>query len=69
MDKHKDEIVGETSRRDFLKLMAVAGGGVAAAGAVGSAGAVEQEAPEEAPEKLGYRQTEHIRNYYDKADF
>lgn len=68
MDKYKDEANG-TSRRGFLKMVAVTGGAVAAASAVGTAGAVEAEAPEAAEEKLGYRPTAHIQDYYAKADF
>jgi hypothetical protein len=68
MDKHKDEANG-TSRRGFLKMVAVTGGAVAAASAVGTAGAAEVEAPEVAGEKLGYRNTAHVQDYYAKADF
>lgn len=69
MDKHKDEEAVVTSRRGFLKMVAVTGGTVAVASAVGTAGAVEVEAPEQPDEKLGYRKTEHIQDYYAKADF
>lgn len=68
MDK-KDQ-TGREARRTFLKSMALTGGGVAVAVKAGSAFAEETvpEAPA-APKPTGYHETQHIRDYYAKADF
>lgn len=61
---------GATSRRTFLKTLAATGGGVAALAVSGNAAAdIEPPKAEATTEKLGYRETEHIRDYYAKADF
>lgn len=69
MDKYKDDEVNGTSRRGFLKMVAATGGAVAAVSAVGTVSAAEVEESEAPSEKLGYRPTEHIQDYYAKADF
>jgi hypothetical protein len=54
-------------RREFLKLMGmggVAGAATLAAGAVGSA-----EAGEAAKPQTGYRETAHVRKFYETARF
>lgn len=59
-------------RRAFLRLAAVSGGAAVAASMIKDAVA---EAPEKAikakpaPASKGYRETEHIREYYNKARF
>ena len=68
--KHSKHVDRE-SRRDALKGLAVLGGAAAASVAAGGASA---EAPkpmqeQEAPETLGYRETDHIREYYRRARF
>ncbi len=68
MDKRDEN--GRESRRKFLKSMALTGGGVAAAAAMGQALATDEaEAPQAAPEPTGYHVTQHIRDYYARAQF
>ncbi len=66
-DLKKDHAHAETDRRSFLKL---AGAGVVGTGAAAAAPvpAVAAEAPEPAA-KDGYRETEHVRRYYELAKF
>ncbi len=61
-----------SKRRQFLKGLAVGGGGAALAGLAGGAGAAleEQAAPtRDKPVSQGYRETAHVREYYEKARF
>jgi len=69
MDK-RDEAARVESRRKFMKSMAVTGGGVAVVTGMGQAVAApaEAEAPEQAS-PTGYHVTQHIRDYYAKAQF
>lgn len=69
MDK-RDE-AGPKSRRKFLKSMAVTGGGVAAVVAMGQAAASEDEVEGrlDQDKPAGYHETQHIRDYYAKAQF
>jgi len=62
-DRKDDQTV--SARRDFLKLSTL---GVAAAGA---AAAIAPAKPAEAaePEGSGYRETAHVRTYYETARF
>ena len=62
------------SRRDFLLKGIAAVGGAATLVAAGKSGAIEP--PEvkakpaaAAPQVKGYRETAHIREYYDRARF
>lgn len=66
----RDDAAGIESRRKFMKSMALTGGGVAVAATMGqaSAAAPEVEAPIEAS-PAGYHETQHIRDYYAKAQF
>jgi hypothetical protein len=59
--------VDPRSRRGFLKDLAATGGAVAVASVAGTAvAAPAAEAPQ--PKKSeGYRVTEHVQTYYDKA--
>lgn len=61
------------SRRRFLKSAAVAGG-AATATALGSQvqASIDEQSPVEKKEKSafkGYRETPHVREYYEKARF
>lgn len=59
-------------RRDLLKGMAVAGGGVALAATTGATLAdTGAQAELTGPESRtrGYEETAHVREYYDKARF
>ncbi len=60
-------------RRDFLRLAVVTGGAVMAVGGVaGTALAADDEAPEAeppSPGQRGYRVSEHVKTYYEKARF
>ncbi len=66
----RDEATGVESRRKFMKSMALTGGGVAVVAGMGQAVAApaEVEAPEQAS-PTGYHETQHIRDYYAKAQF
>lgn len=71
MSKRSKDV--QKGRRSFLKGVAAAGGAATVAAAAGGAAVVSsgrdeaQAAP--APASRGYRETEHIRQYYDKARF
>lgn len=69
MDK-RDE-TGPKSRRKFLKSMALTGGGVAVAVTMGQTAASENEVDGQHghDEPTGYHETQHIRDYYAKAQF
>lgn len=58
-------------RRDFLRLAATGGAVIAAGGVTGTALAAEEppEARPSPPEQRGYRLSEHVRTYYEKARF
>ncbi len=63
--------VERESRRDALKGLAVLSGAAAAAAVAGNAAASAQQAEQEhlPPPALGYRETDHIREYYRHARF
>ncbi len=69
MKQRDDE--GRESRRKFLKSMALTGGGVAVAASMGQVTAGQAETPEAlaAQEPAGYHETQHIRDYYARAQF
>ncbi|HRQ56338.1 MAG TPA: twin-arginine translocation signal domain-containing protein [Azoarcus taiwanensis] len=68
MDKRDEN--GQPSRRQFLKSMALTGGGVAVAVATGQATAApEVEMQQTAEQPHGYHETQHIRDYYARAQF
>ena len=54
-------------RRDFLRLLGM--GGAAGAAALASGGAVPSEASEPAKAETGYRETAHVRKFYETAKF
>ncbi len=63
----KDKAKAETDRRSFLKL---AGAGVVGTGAVAASTIVPAEAKTDTPaDGDGYRETEHVRRYYELAKF
>ena len=51
-------------RREFLKLLGVAGAAAMAAGGTAPAEAAEPTQPE-----TGYRETAHVRKFYETAKF
>jgi len=58
------------TRRGFLRSSAFIGGAAAAAPLLGHASSgVEEPARSAAGRKQGYRETAHVREYYDKARF
>lgn len=69
MRKTKQSAVSVESRRNFLKTVVAAGGGAAVIAAGNASASSEMPAVEQPNEKLGYQETEHIRNYYSRADF
>ena len=64
----KDKANAETDRRSFLKL---AGAGVVGTGAVAATAVVPAQAETQTPatDGHGYRETEHVRRYYELAKF
>jgi hypothetical protein len=64
----------QSSRRGFLRQIALLGGagslGTLAVNAVTATGTAPVAATEAGPPaKRGYHETDHIRTYYEKADF
>lgn len=71
MSDNNGEFRADASRRRFLRGVAMTGGAaVFAAGAGGSWAAQEVAAdtPQDLEGKKGYRETDHIRAYYRRAD-
>ena len=62
--KKREEAVED--RRDFLKRSAVT---AAAAGAVAVAGKAATASVIEVPSSAGYRETEHVKAFYNSARF
>lgn len=61
-----------TDRRRFIRNMALTGAAVGAGAGLQGAMAFTSDSdalPEKAPERLGYHETPHIRDYYSKAAF
>ena len=72
--KHADQNEGLElqSRRRFLKsVAAAAGGAVAVTGAGGVIAGDDETVAAEKPDtgKRGYSETQHVRDYYARADF
>ena len=65
MESKKKEVAPE-ERRDFLKRSAVS---VAAAGAVAVAGKAATADEPVAPSGAGYRETDHVKAFYNSARF
>lgn len=66
----RQPLASAANRRDFLKLAAAAGGAFAVGGVASGALAEperENAQPVSAKPKQGYRETAHIRTYYEKA--
>jgi hypothetical protein len=57
----------KAKRRDFLKLVGL--GSVAGAAAVATGGKPPSAQAEETREDGGYRETPHVRQYYETAKF
>jgi hypothetical protein len=54
-------------RRTFLKLLGL--GGAASAAALASGGAATGESSEPEQRETGYRETAHVRKFYETAKF
>ncbi len=54
-------------RREFLKLLGM--GGAAGAAALAAGGAAPSEAAAPAQPETGYRETAHVRKFYETARF
>ncbi len=65
MSKDRDE-KSVAERRDFLKLATL---GTVLGGAAMAAGGSAQSATAEKSESRGYRETDHVKTYYDLARF
>ena len=68
--KHSN-FVDRESRRNALKGIAVLSG-AAVAGAAGTSASADvrpNETKADAPKSLGYRETDHVREYYRRARF
>ena len=63
--KTKKQDVGQTGRRDFLKLSAL---GAAAAGTVIASGSATADEVKSVSGS-GYRETEHVKTFYKTARF
>ncbi len=63
MSDQKD--IHSTSRRELLKFAGLAAAGVA--GAAAAAGSAKASTPVARTEDGGYRETEHVRKYYELA--
>ncbi len=61
----KKQNVGQTGRRDFLKLSAL---GAAAAGTVIASGSATADEVKSVSGS-GYRETEHVKTFYETARF
>ena len=57
----------KAKRRDFLKLVGL--GGLGGAATAVSGGTTPEAKAEEAPQGPGYRETPHVKKYYDTAKF
>jgi hypothetical protein len=58
------------ARRDFFRMASLGAGAVGvAAVAVKTTGASAAEPPDDRLRKTGYRETEHVRKFYDLARF
>ncbi|MBV7299524.1 twin-arginine translocation signal domain-containing protein [Enterovibrio paralichthyis] len=67
-ENKKEKGQPDTARRQFLKGMSVAAAAGAAASVVGGtahADMVIDDAAQEKTKASGYRETQHIRDYYD----
>ncbi len=67
----RQEDSGLKSRRKFLKTMAATGGAVAVSAGMGQALAAtdpEPEALQAEKSDTGYHETQHIRDYYARAE-
>jgi anaerobic selenocysteine-containing dehydrogenase len=70
VNKQPDAAVPQLARRDFLKAMPVAAVAAVVAGAAPEAVAAPAvAAAPAATASLGYRETEHIRRYYQTAAY
>ena len=65
MESKKKEVAPE-DRRDFLKRSAVT---AAVAGAVAVAGKTATASENQVPTGAGYRETEHVKAFYNSARF
>jgi anaerobic selenocysteine-containing dehydrogenase len=59
--------IQQVARRDLLKIAGL--GGVAGAAAVATSAGKAEAAAELDTKSSGYRETEHVRTYYDLAKF
>jgi hypothetical protein len=64
MSEQADRLVAK--RREFLKLLGMGG---AAGAALAAAGAAPSEAAAPAQPETGYRETAHVRKFYETAKF
>jgi nitrous oxide reductase len=56
-------------RREFLKKAAVSGGAAGVAAVALSKGSAEAAVVSDSPKSSGYRETEHVKTYYELAKF
>ena len=57
----------KAKRRDFLKLVGL--GSLAGPATAVTSGKAPEAQAEEAPQGTGYRETAHVKKYYDTAKF
>jgi len=56
-------------RREFLTKAAIAGGAAGVAAVALSQGSAKASVAPESPRAAGYRETEHVKTYYELARF
>ena len=59
----------DEKRRRFLLSLGAGGAGAAAAGVAAAAGTVAPAATKPESKQSGYRETQHVRDYYRSAKF
>jgi len=68
MKKTETKTEATVGRRDFLKTVGLASG-VAVAATAANATVAEASEPKHSQDGSGYRETDHVRTYYDRARF
>ncbi len=68
MSKNKQPEQADSGRRQFIKTLGAAGGAAAVLSVSGEASAaVQDEEAAQVKGSQGYRETEHVRDYYKSA--
>ena len=65
----KEKEVSPVGRRDFFKKAGLGAGAVGAAAVGLAASQGEAAEPEQSPNSVGYRETDHVKKFYELAKF